>query len=67
MYMKDQLEELVDALGPMVFPVLGMSTNEIRDLVEDVQVELRNSSYHSYIDYLFWYGQRPPISADNKE
>ncbi|KAI1206965.1 S-adenosyl-L-methionine-dependent methyltransferase [Annulohypoxylon truncatum] len=60
LYMKSVFGDLIDALAPIVFPVLSKSPQQMREFVANAQEELQTTTAHIYLDYFFWYAQKPP-------
>ncbi|XDG08187.1 hypothetical protein ABKA04_007802 [Annulohypoxylon sp. FPYF3050] len=60
LYMKSVFGDLIDALAPIVFPLLSKSQQQMKEFVSNAQDELQTTTAHIYLDYFFWYAQRPP-------
>ena len=58
--MKSVFGDLIDALAPIVFPLLSKSQQQMKEFVSNAQDELQTTTAHIYLDYFFWYAQRPP-------
>ncbi|KAI0881385.1 S-adenosyl-L-methionine-dependent methyltransferase [Annulohypoxylon maeteangense] len=59
LYMKSVFGDLIDALAPIVFPLLSKSSQQMEEFVTKAQDELQTTTAHIYLDYFFWYAQRP--------
>ncbi|KAI1372373.1 S-adenosyl-L-methionine-dependent methyltransferase [Hypoxylon crocopeplum] len=60
LYVKSAFADLMDALAPKVFPALSRSPQQMKEFISNAQSELQTTSAHIYLDYFFWYAQRPP-------
>ena len=58
-YLEIILSALVNAMGARAFSVLGMSPEEIEAFLQVVQTDIKDIRYHSYMEYIFWMGQKP--------
>ncbi|KAI2604088.1 S-adenosyl-L-methionine-dependent methyltransferase [Hypoxylon fragiforme] len=59
LYMKSAFADLIDALVPRLFPSLSKSPQQIKEFLAGVQSELLTTQAHIYLDYYFWYAQKP--------
>lgn len=57
--MKSAFADLIDALVPRLFPSLSKSPQQIKEFLAGVQSELLTTQAHIYLDYYFWYAQKP--------
>ncbi|KAI2467618.1 S-adenosyl-L-methionine-dependent methyltransferase [Annulohypoxylon bovei var. microspora] len=60
LYMKSAFGDLIDALAPRIFPVLSKSPQQMKEFLTSAQDELQTTNAHIYLDYFFWYAQKPP-------
>ncbi|KAK4234259.1 S-adenosyl-L-methionine-dependent methyltransferase [Achaetomium macrosporum] len=59
MYFQNILGDLLGAIGARPFQVLGMDPVEIQVFLAGVRKDIKNTNYHSYLEYLFWTAQKP--------
>ncbi|KAI0827516.1 S-adenosyl-L-methionine-dependent methyltransferase [Hypoxylon sp. FL0890] len=60
LYTKSACADLMDALAPRIFPMLSKSPQEMKEFLGSAHNELQTTDAHIYLDYFFWYAQRPP-------
>lgn len=56
--MRAVTSDLIDAMGAKPLKEI-MADKEAEDLVEAAKAELANRDSHMYVDYYFWYAQKP--------
>ncbi|KAI0106809.1 S-adenosyl-L-methionine-dependent methyltransferase [Daldinia grandis] len=59
LYLKLSFADLMDALAPKVFPTLSKSTEQMEEFLASAHDELQETNAHIYLDYFFWYAQKP--------
>ncbi|KAI4862701.1 S-adenosyl-L-methionine-dependent methyltransferase [Hypoxylon rubiginosum] len=60
LYIRSVFADLMDALAPRIFPALSKSPQQIEEFLANAQHELQTTDAHMYLDYFFWYAQKPP-------
>ncbi|KAI1770304.1 S-adenosyl-L-methionine-dependent methyltransferase [Hypoxylon cercidicola] len=60
LYIRSSFADLMDALVPRIFPALSKSQQQIEEFLASAQHELLTTDAHIYLDYFFWYAQKPP-------
>jgi hypothetical protein len=56
--MREVTSDLIDAMGAKPLRQI-MTANEVDELVESAKAELAGRESHIYVDYFFWYAQKP--------
>ncbi|OTB02713.1 hypothetical protein M426DRAFT_193069 [Hypoxylon sp. CI-4A] len=59
LYLKSVVADLMDALAPIIFPLLSKSLQQMDEFLMGAHNELQTTNAHIYLDYFFWYAQRP--------
>jgi len=59
LYFKSILEALFTAIGARPLQMLGMEPVEIEVFLVGVRKEIKDTNYHSYMEYIFWTAQKP--------
>jgi hypothetical protein len=57
-YMRDITSDLIDAMAAKPLRQI-MAGGDVEKLAEAAKVELADRESHIYVDYFFWYAQRP--------
>ncbi|KAI1764674.1 S-adenosyl-L-methionine-dependent methyltransferase [Hypoxylon sp. FL1150] len=60
LYIRSVFADLMDALAPKIFPSISKSPQQIEEFLAAAQHELQTTDAHIYLDYFFWYAQKPP-------
>ncbi|KAI1840310.1 hypothetical protein JX265_013755 [Neoarthrinium moseri] len=58
--MREIVSDLIDAMGAKPLREI-MGDAEVRKLVVDSKAELAGYESHMYVEYFFWYAQKPPV------
>lgn len=56
--MRDITSDLIDAMAAKPLRQI-MAGGDVEKLAEAAKVELADRESHIYVDYFFWYAQRP--------
>ncbi|KAM0814207.1 putative Methyltransferase domain-containing protein [Seiridium cardinale] len=57
-YMREVTSDLIDAMGAKPLREI-MPVEDVEKLVKDAKAELAGRESHIYLDYYFWYAQKP--------
>ncbi|KAG9247341.1 S-adenosyl-L-methionine-dependent methyltransferase [Calycina marina] len=59
MYTCADMSDAMEATAAKIYPALGLSTEEIGQLVKQAQIDLRNSDIHAYLTFSVIYAKKP--------
>jgi hypothetical protein len=57
--MENILQTMLGAFSGRPFQALGLDQVEIEVFLAGVRKDLKNTAYHSYMNYMFWTAQKP--------
>lgn len=57
-YMREIVADLIDVMGTKPLREI-MTAREVQELVEAAKAEITGHHSHIYVDYFFWYAQKP--------